>query len=245
MSSVISVASGKGGTGKSTFAVNCGAALAESGRKVLLIDADAGLRALDLLLGVSDKVVYDLGDVLAGLCEPVKAIVDTGRAGLFLLPAPQSPPDAAFDTAGFGRLCKGLAKYYDYVLIDSPAGVDRSVQAAAAAGERAIVVATPDPVCIRDADRAAQMLLAHSVTHLRLVLNRVNPKMIREGRSMNLDTAIDGASLQLIGVVPEDAAVAAAAFAGEPLSYRRKGAARAFYNIAGRLEGRDIPLMKL
>lgn len=245
MGQLILIASGKGGTGKSTFAVNCGAALARLGRKVLLIDADAGLRALDLMLGASDRVIYDLNDVLAGVCEPVRAILSTREPGLFLLPAPQSVSSEYLDGNEFKRLCRGLSRYYDYLFIDSPAGVGPGAQIAAAACERAMVVSTIDPVCVRDADKVAGMLLGLQVTDIRLVLNRVNSRLIRTGHVPNLDAAIDGAALQLIGVVPEDEGIMIAACEERPLFPNEKGAARAFANIALRLEGRDIPLMKL
>lgn len=245
MGQIICITLGKGGTGKSSFAVNCGAALARNGRSVLLIDADTGLRSLDLMLGVSDSVIYDLGDVLAGSSEPVKAIVETAEPGLSLLSAPQTDMDEAPEEEAFARLCKGLSHYYDIVMIDSPAGIGAVVQAAARASTRAVVIATPDPVSTRNAEKAAQMLSRCGIEDMRLVLNRVTPALIRAGLMMNLDQAIDGASLQLIGVVPEDSGVPTAAFSGAPLKPGRKGAALAYRNIAGRLEGEEIPLMKL
>jgi septum site-determining protein MinD len=253
MGQVILVTSGKGGSGKSTLTVNCGVALAESDKKVLLIDADIGLRSLDLMLGVSDIVVYDLNDVLSGRCEPVKAIMNTSINNLQLLPAPQSTVTEDIEGNEMKRLCKGLSHYYDYVIIDSPAGIGQSTITAAMGCDRAIVVATADPVCIRDADKIAVMLTKIGITNIRLVLNRINPALIRKKFIPYLDAAIDGAALQLIGVIPEDEQVTIASFTGKILTSKlhygnniiHKGASQAFMNIANRLEGRDIPLMKL
>lgn len=245
MGPIILVASGKGGTGKSTCAVNCGAQLARLGHKVLLIDADAGLRALDLMLGVSDRVIYDLSDVLAGLCEPVRAILETDEPGVSLLPAPQSISSDYLAGPEFKRLCRGLSRYYDFLFVDSPAGIGPGARVAAAACADALVVSTVDPVCLRDADRMAGMLQEEGVGHVRLVLNRVNARLIRRRMVPDLDAAIDSAALRLIGVVPEDEAVMVSVCEGHPLPSSSKGAAQAFCNIAGRIEGKDIPLMKL
>lgn len=242
---ILLVTSGKGGSGKSTFAVNCGTALAQRGRKVLLVDADVGLRSLDLLLGISDRVVYDLGDVLAGRCEPGKAIIVTDCHNLHLLPAPQADCADMVDSAAMCRLYKGLATYYDFVLIDSSAGIGVNVTAPTTIADCTVVVATTDSVCIRDAERLSQVLRARGAANLRLILNRVDAKLIRKRVLPDLDTAIDGTSVQLIGVVPEDKHVIMAAAVGKPVTIFRNGAATAFRNIAARFDGENIPLMKL
>lgn len=242
---VLLVASGKGGAGKSTLSVNCGAALAQRGNKVLLIDADIGLRSLDLMLGVSDRVIYDLGDVLAGNCEPGRAIIVTDYHDLHLLPAPQVELLKAVDAETMRELFRGLSRYYDYVILDSPAGVGFGLTTPAGAADTALVVANPDPVSIRDAERAAQVLRNHNVPEIRLIINRVNSKMIRKKVLPNLDEVIDGTSIRLLGAVPEDRHVLEAAAAGRPVIVLRKGAAMAFRNIAARIDGEDVPLMKL
>lgn len=248
MGEAVLITSGKGGAGKSTFAVNCGAALARLGRRVLIVDADAGLRSVDLLLSVQDNVVYDLSDVLAGRCEPVKAILATGVDGLSVLPAPLDPADEAFEPEGMHRLCRGLANYYDFVLIDSAAGMGPGVMTAAAGAGRAAILAVPDPVGVRDAGRMAAALEKQGLTELRLVLNRVRPRLVRRRAAAALDRAIDSAAVQLLGVVPEDEAVVLAAFEGRPVAMEkrtRKNAAEAFGNIARRLTGEEVPLMRL
>lgn len=242
---IILIASGKGGSGKSTFTVNCGTALAQRGHKVLLIDADIGLRSLDLMLAVSDRVVFDIGDVLSGRCEPGKAIIVTDCHNLHLLPASQTECDDMTDSAVIGKLYRGLAEYYDYVFVDSPAGVGAIVTAPAGIAACTVAVATADSICIRDAEHLSRMLRAHGAKNIRLVLNRVEPKLIRKKVMPDLDAAIDGATIQLLGVIPEDKHVFMAAAAGKPVTVLRKGAAQAFRNIAARLDGEEIPLMRL
>ena len=245
MGEIILITSGKGGSGKSTLAVNVGASLAMRGLKVLLIDADAGMRALDLMLGLSGKVVYDIADILAGRCEPVRAILESPVNQLHLLPAPQTTAVELIEPEGIKRLCRGLSHYYDFVIIDSPAGSGAGAVTAAAPAEKALIVTTADPVSVRDADRMASILFSLGVHDLRLVINRVVPKLVRKRALPDLDRVIDGAALQLIGVVPEDERVAACACVGRPAVPYPKGAAVAFRNIAGRLNGEEVPLMKL
>ena len=242
MGEAILVTSGKGGSGKSTFTVNCGAALAFMGKKVLLIDGDAGLRALDLMISVSNKVIYDLSDVLAGRCEPIKAIVETDISGLHLLPAPLSAYDVNFEPDGMKRLCNGLKHYYDFVFIDSSAGIGSGMVTSAAASDRAIIVATSDPVSIRDADRVAAVVIAQGVMNIRLVINRVKPNLIRKRVIYDLDRVIDGTAIQLIGIVPEDEQITIAAYKG--ISVVAEGKSRAsigFNNIARRILGEAYP----
>lgn len=242
---IVLVASGKGGAGKSTFAVNCGAALALRGKKVLLIDSDAGLRSLDLMLAVSGRVIYDLGDVLIGRCEPARAIVTTDFHNLDICAAPQTCLSEMSDSAVISKLYKGLSLYYDYVIVDSPAGIGPSVTAPAYAADLAIVITNNDAVCIRDAESTAQTLRGFGISEIRLVINRVDVKLIRKKVMPDLDTVIDGAAVQLLGVVPEDKRVITAVTAGKPVVVLRRGAAAAFCNIAARIDGEDVPLMKL
>jgi septum site-determining protein MinD len=241
---IVLIASGKGGVGKSTLAVNCGAALAARGRKVLLIDSDAGLRSLDLMLAVSDRVIYDIGDVLSGRCEPARAIIVTDCHNLHLMSAPQTELAEMTDISAMRTLYKGLSRYYDYVIVDSPAGIGLGVTVPAQAADSAVIVTTNDHVCIRDAGRMAQALRSRGILKISLVINRVDLKLIRKKIMPDLDEVIDGAAVQLLGVIPEDKRVIMAASAGKPVVVLRRGAAAAFSNIAARLDGEDIPLMK-
>lgn len=246
MGKVILVTSGKGGTGKSTLTVNCGMALSLLGNRVLLIDTDAGLSALDIMLGVSDRVVYDLSDILYGRCEPNKAIVETSWKRLSLLPAPVCDDEQDCTKALF-QLCKGLRSYYDFILLDSPAGLGKWARAAAAAADQALLVVTPDPVCIRDADRMAGQILSRHTMDIRLVINRVQPNILRKKLEGGLDVIIDASAVQLIGVVPEDRQITFAAYDSRPVVHTTEehgGAAEAYCNIARRLHGKDVPLMK-
>lgn len=246
MGKVISITSGKGGTGKSTLTVNCGMALSLLGSTVLLVDTDAGLRALDVLLGISGEVVYDLADVLCRRCEPAKAILKTPCEHLFFLPAPAVDDDGACSGA-LSDLCRGLQRHYDFILLDSPAGMGPWARAAAESADAALLVVTPDPVCIRDADRMAGHVLSRYLSDFRLVINRVQPGVLRKKLEGGMDAIIDAAAVQLIGVVPEDKRVTFCAYDEKPLVQSlgvRGGAAEAFCNIARRLRGEDVPLMK-
>lgn len=242
---IVLVTSGKGGSGKSTFSVNCASALAKRGRKVLLIDADTGLRSLDLMLGISDRVNYDLGDVLAGRCETGKAIIVTDSHDLHLMPAPASLSEDMKNSEIISKLYRGLTFYYDYVFVDSSAGINEGVMAPAREADISVVVATDDNVCIRDAGRVSQILREHGAENIRLVLNRVQPKLIRKNVLPNLDEAIDNAAAQLLGIVPEDKHITLAAAHGRSVLMFRSQAAKAFLNIAARLDGEDIPLMNI
>ena len=237
------VTSGKGGAGKSTVTAGLGCALARRGRRVLLVDGDAGLRSLDVMLGIGGAAVYDMADILSGNCNPVRAVYPSPICpDVFVIPAPvnleqlASPDDMA-------ALCRGLSRYYDDVIIDCPAGVGRGFQTAVAGADRAFVVTTPDMVCARDAQIVAHLLQEKQIP-ARLIINRLRPYPICRGKMPDIDEVIDTAGLQLIGVIPEDELVAVANAYGKPLpgeSY----AAECFANIAGRYLGEDIPLANL
>lgn len=245
MGKVILVTSGKGGTGKSTLTVNCGMALSLLGNRVLLVDTDAGLRSLDIMLGVSDRVVYDLSDILNGRCEPDKAILTTSWKRLSLLPAPVFDDEQDY-TKALRQLCDCLRPQFDFILLDSPAGMGKWARAAAAAADQALLVVTPDPVCIRDADRMAGQILSRHAMDIRLVINRVRPNVLRKKLDGGLDVIIDAAAIQLVGIIPEDKRIAFTAYDSRPIVHTLEdhgGAAEAYCNIARRLHGRDVPLM--
>ncbi len=213
MPKVLLVTSGKGGTGKSTVSQLLGRSLAARGKNVLLVELDAGLRGLDLMLGVSDRVVYDLGDVLTGRCRPVKAvvIVDTPAGNLHLIAA---PVDRHFvpDRTNLRLLLKGLSGCYDFLILDTAAGLGRSFDVAASAADEALIVATADTVSARDAAKTAQTLTCPA----RLIINQFTAKRLT-GDLPDLDAVIDRAGVQLISVIPFDPAVSAACSAGSPL----------------------------
>ena len=237
------VTSGKGGAGKSTVSAGLGCALARRGRRVLLVDGDAGLRSLDVMLGIAGTAVYDIADVLSGSCQPAGAIYPSPICpDVFVLPAPvdleklASPEDMA-------RLCRGFSRYYDEVIVDCPAGIGRGFETAVAGADRAFVVTTPDMVCARDAQIIARLLRQRKIP-ARLIINRLRPDPILRGKMPDIDELIDTAALQLIGVLPEDEEVAVANAYGKPLPVD-SNAGTCFANIAGRYLGEDILLADL
>ena len=239
MGLAIAVASGKGGTGKSTSTAALGCCLAMLGKRTVLVDADAELRNLDLCLGLGDRVVLDYGDVLAGRCELERALTDAPAfPGLSLLAAPME------ETAeGLSQLLLRLKESFDYCLIDCPGGLGGGFRAAAAAADRALVVANTDPCSHRDAARAAQALGELGVEDIRLLISRVSRRFLTASRA-TLDDSMDQVGLRLIGYVPEDRNVSLALAEGTPLMAwpKKSRAAAAYKRIAQRLDGRHIPL---
>ncbi len=236
------ITSGKGGVGKSTTAVGLGRALAQRGRRVLLVDCDAGLRSLDRMTGTEENLVFDISDVVYGRCAPAEAIYScAGEPGLFLLPAPSSGENMV--RPGVMReLVPLLKRYYDHVLLDSPAGVGGGFRAAACAADRALIVCTPDPVCVRGVNTVRGLLQKLSVEDKRLIINRFNGEFFTEtGAYGDLDGVIDAAGIRLFGVVPEDFSLAAAFLRGQKAKENSKGM-MALCRMAGRMEGEDAPI---
>ena len=237
------VTSGKGGAGKSTVTAGLGGALARLGHKVLVVDADAGLRSLDLMLGVGSSTVYDMADIFAGNCEPIRAIYPSPvYPNVFVVPAPVSLEKLCTPQEMRG-LCLGFARYYDFVIIDCPAGLGRGFETAVAAAERALVVTTPDLVCARDAQIVGHLLEERHLS-ARLIVNRLRPALVMKGAMPDVDEIIDTAGLQLMGILPEDEAVAVANANGRPLPADCNASA-CFDNIARRFLGEDVPLARL
>lgn len=243
MGTVSVITSGKGGAGKSTVTAGLGCALARLGYKVLLLDGDAGLRSLDLMLGIGGNAVYDMSDIFAGQCEPIRAIYPSPVcSNVFVVPAPVSL-ERMCSPDDMRRLCNGFARYYEHVLIDCPAGIDRGFSCAAAAAERALVVTTPDMVCARDAQIVSRLLEDRQIP-ARLIINRLRPAPVMAGKMPDVDEIIDTAGLQLLGILPEDEAVAVANANGLPLP-SDCNASFCFANIARRYLGQTVPLAKL
>jgi septum site-determining protein MinD len=237
------VTSGKGGVGKSTVSVGLACALASRGQRVLVIDTDAGLRSLDLMLSIGDRAVCDLSDVFARRCEPSAAIYESPLCqNVFVIPAPPTLEGLA-SPAEMQYLCRGLAEHYDTVLIDCPAGIGRGFRLATSAADRAILVTTPDRVAARDVYVASTLLDRLDISY-KMIINRLRAKPVLRGKMPDIDELIDTAGLQLIGVIPEDEAVAVANAYGKPLPMESP-AARCFANIAARYLGEDIPLAPL
>lgn len=242
MGTAIMVTSGKGGTGKTSLTAGVSSCLAALGKRVLCIDLDIGLRNLDIALGMDDRAVMDFTDVMDRRCSLLTGAVEQPKIrGLHLLTAPLRLEHPDFDR--FRQVVEEAKEMYDFVLLDSPAGLGDGFQLAMCAADRAVVVSATDPAALRDAQRAVSELI-HMVDELHLVMNRVEPRVMRHLHT-TIDEAMDTAGLPLLGVVPEDPKVVLAAGHGVPLVlYTRRGAVRAYLNIAKRLLGQKVPLMK-
>ncbi len=248
MGRVIVVTSGKGGVGKTTTTANLGMALAQRNRKVVVVDADFGLRNLDLLLGLENRVVFTAVDVLSGQCRLEQALVkDKRRANLVLLPAAQNRTKDSVNPAQMKQLIAALAKVFDYVLVDSPAGIEMGFQNAIAAATEALVVTTPEISAVRDADRVIGLLEANNVKKCHLIINRLRPKMVAANDMMSVEDVKEILAIPLIGVVPDDERVIVSTNKGEPLvlSGEPTLAGSAFDNIARRLEGERVEFLDL
>ncbi|MBV9390222.1 MAG: septum site-determining protein MinD [Chroococcidiopsidaceae cyanobacterium CP_BM_ER_R8_30] len=248
MSRIIVTTSGKGGVGKTTVTANIGMALARLGRKVVLVDADFGLRNLDLLLGLENRVVYTAVEVFSGECRLEQALVrDKRESGLVLLPAAQNRTKEAVNPDQMKQLVADLTKVYDYVVIDCPAGIEMGFKNAVAAAEEALIVTTPEIAAVRDADRVVGLLEAQGVKRIHLILNRLRPAMVQVNDMMSVQDVQELLAIPLIGVVPEDERVIVSTNRGEPLVLAETPsmAGIAFDNIARRLEGETVEFMDL
>ena len=242
MGKVTVITSGKGGTGKSTVTAGLGAALVRRGNRVLTIDCDAGMRGIDLMLGVSGELVFDIADIVNGNCSPSSAIYPSKTVPeLFVLPAPQNVRDIVSPYI-MQKLIAVLKKYYDHILIDCPAGIGTGFESAVAAADQAVLVVNAEPLSVRSCDQVRAKLSGCGVEVKRLIINRFNErKFRRSGSFADLDAVIDKAGARLLGIVPEDNASAAAAQKGEPIEGRRK-MVYALDRIAARLDGVNAPL---
>ena len=244
---VIVITSGKGGVGKTTTTANIGASLAEKGHKVLLIDTDIGLRNLDVVMGLENRIVYDLIDVIEGRCRISQALIKDKRCqNLVLLPAAQIRDKNDVNVDQMKELISSLKDSFDYILIDCPAGIEQGFKNAIAAANEAVVVTTPEVSATRDADRIIGLLEAAGIKNPRLVINRLRIDMVKEKNMLSVEDILDILAVKLLGVVPDDENVVISTNKGEPLVYKGDSlAAKAFKNIASRIEGVEVPLLDL
>jgi septum site-determining protein MinD len=245
---VIVVTSGKGGVGKTTTTANMGAALAKLGEKVVVIDVDVGLRNLDVVMGLESRVVFDLIDVLEGKCRLSQALIRDKRVeNLYLLPASQTRDKDSLSPETFQTAVRTLIdeEGFDRVLIDSPAGIESGFKTAAAPAEGALVVVNPEVSSVRDADRIIGLLEAQQVREIRLVINRLRPKMVASGNMLSEADILEILGVKPIGVVPEDEGILVSTNIGEPAVLGKTRAGMAFMDTARRLRGEDIPYPKL
>lgn len=238
----IVVTSGKGGTGKTSMTCGIGSCLAAMNYRVLLIDMDVGLRNLDLVLGMTDRVLMDFTDVIYQRCSLEEAAVEHPEIpNLFLLTAPVTARPGQIDRLDMLALLSRAKSQFDYVLLDSPAGVDTGFDLSICGADRAIVVSTTDPICLRDAQRAVSILQRQRIP-IHLAINKMSRRLLRKLHT-NIDDAMDAAGLPLIGIVPDDEKVPVCGGLGQPvILHARKGAAIGYYNIAQRLTGKRVPL---
>lgn len=243
MKEIIVIASGKGGTGKSTVTVGLGTALAEEGNKVLLIDCDSGMRGLDIMLGITQNLVFDIADAVSGSCTVENTVYPCpNKKGLFLMPAPLNAYDEIAPQV-LGQLVEGVKDIFDYVIIDSPAGVGSGFEAAAYPASRALVVVNTEPTSVRGGQNVAGKLRNCGIEDIRLVINKFNKATFRKmGLYEDLDEIIDITALQLIGIVPEDYALAASIQSGKN-GDSDCPAMKALSRLACRVQGEHKPLL--
>ena len=244
---VITITSGKGGVGKTTATANIGAALAELGKSVVCLDADIGLRNLDVILGLENRIVYDLVDVVEGRCRLRQAMIrDKHNENLSLIPAAQTRDKSAVSPSDMIRLCDELREIVDFVVIDSPAGIERGFRNAIAGADEVVVVTNPEVSAVRDADRIIGLIEAEEKGSPRLILNRIKPEMVERGDMLNADDVLELLAIKLLGIVPEDENILISANRGVPVAMNGKSqAGQAFRNIARRILGQEVPFMEI
>lgn len=249
MGEVIVITSGKGGVGKTTTTANLGTGLSLENKKVVLIDTDIGLRNLDVVMGLENRIVYDLVDVVEGTCRIKQALIKDKRfEGLYLLPAAQTRDKNSVSPEQMIELCDSLREEFDYVIIDCPAGIEQGFNNAIAGADRAIVITTPEVSAVRDADRIIGLLEAKSkVRNPLLIVNRVRPDMVKKGDMMSIDDIVDILAIQIIGVVPDDENIIISTNRGEPAVAENKSiAGQAYRNITKRIMGEEnVPFIDL
>ena len=247
MSEVIVVTSGKGGVGKTTSSANIGTGLALIGKSVVMIDADIGLRNLDVVMGLENRIVYNLVDVIEGNCRLKQALIKDKRyQNLYLLPAAQTRDKNSVRPEQMAKLCESLRQEYDYILIDCPAGIEQGFKNAIAGADRAIIVTTPEVSAVRDADRIIGLLEANEIKRLELIINRIRIDMVKRGDMMAIDDVSEILAIELLGIVPDDEAVIVNTNKGEPaVTDDSSRAGKAFRNIALRITGEYVPMMNL
>jgi len=244
---VITITSGKGGVGKTTATANLGVALALRGQRVVVIDADIGLRNLDVVMGLENRIVYDIVDVSEGYCRLRQALIRDKRVSeLYLLPAAQTRDKTAVSPEDMVQICDQIRSDFDFVLIDSPAGIEQGFRNAIAPADKILIITTPEVAAVRDADRIIGLIEAEEKGPATLIINRLRPEMVRHGNMLTTDDVIEILAIDLIGIVPEDKAIIVSTNKGVPIVLNdRAPAGLAFHNIARRLLGEEVPFMDI
>ncbi|MEG1459268.1 MAG: septum site-determining protein MinD [Acetivibrio sp.] len=246
MGEVIVITSGKGGVGKTTTTANIGTGLAKLDKKVVLIDTDIGLRNLDVVLGLENRIVYNLVDVVEGNCRIKQALIKDKRyPNLYLLPSAQTRDKTSVSPEQMKKLADELRDEFDYILMDCPAGIEQGFKNAIAGADSALVVTTPEVSAVRDADRIIGLLEANEIKNTHLIVNRLRNDMVKRGDMMSADDVVEILAINLIGVVPDDENIVVSTNKGEPLVGDESLAGQAYMNICRRIIGEEVPLLDL
>lgn len=247
MGEAIVVTSGKGGVGKTTTSANLGTSLALQGKKVCMLDTDIGLRNLDVVMGLENRIIYDLVDVVEGQCRLQKALIKDKRfEELYLLPAAQTKDKHSVSPESVRDIVLELKKEFEFVIIDCPAGIEQGFKNAVAGADQAIVVTTPENAAVRDADRIIGLLENNNILSPKLIVNRIRNNMVKKGEMLDVDEICAVLSIDLLGIVPDEEYVIKAANSGEPTAMNPNSkAAIAYRNIARRMLGETVPLQSL
>lgn len=247
MGEVIVVTSGKGGVGKTTSTANIGWALSELGKKVVVIDGDIGLRNLDVVMGLENRIVFDLVDIVEKRAKIKQAMIkDKKSENLYLIPAAQTRDKDAVKPEQMEELVAALKEEFDYVLVDCPAGIENGFKNAIAGASRAIVVTTPEVSAVRDADRIIGLLEAHLIDDIKLIVNRIKINMVKSGDMLDTEDILEILGVKQIGAIPDDEHIVIATNKGEAvLNYNQSLAAKAYMNIARRITGEEVDFLKL
>ncbi len=243
MSEVVVITSGKGGVGKTTACANIGSGLALLGNKVVMIDTDIGLRNLDVVMGLENRIVYNLVDVIEGSCRIKQALIrDKRYQGLYLLPSAQTRDKSAVSPEQMKKLTDALRDEFDFILLDCPAGIEQGFRNAIAGADRAVIVTTPEVSSIRDADRVIGLLEAAGIEQKQLLINRIRPELVRKGDMMSLADIREILSVPMIGAITDNEDIVIAGNSGEPLAGQDTPLGQAFLNVCRRLMGEEIPV---
>ena len=245
--SVVTITSGKGGVGKTTATANIGAALASKKESVVCIDADIGLRNLDVVMGLENRIVYDLVDVVEGRCRLRQAMIrDKRLPDLYLIPAAQTRDKTAVSPSDMVRICEELRQEHRWILIDSPAGIERGFRNAIAPSDIVIVITNPEVSAVRDADRIIGLIEADEKGPAKLIINRIRPDMVKRGDMLSVDDIVELLAIDLLGMIPDDEEIMIGSNRGVPVALDGKSVSgQAFRNIAARLDGQDIPFIDI
>ena len=243
---VIVVTSGKGGVGKTTTTANLGTGLAQLDKKVVMIDTDIGLRNLDVVMGLENRIVYNLVDVVEGNCRVKQALIkDKKYPNLFLLPSAQTRDKTSVNPEQMKKLVEELKEEFDYILLDCPAGIEQGFKNAIAGADRALIVTTPEVSAIRDADRIIGLLEANEIRKIHLIVNRIDMDMVKRGDMMSVEDVVEILAIDPIGVVPYAQSIVVATNLGNPIVGATEDAGQAYVNICKRIMGEEVPFLEL